>query len=102
MNRLICASDLQVMERTGADYTNTFHWMSSIPMPTLNNPDACTSAVGEHPGEKPDGGFLRRMLESLPTPQSLAATIAPQMSLEVCCPTWDGQSVSANALSSCD
>lgn len=70
------------MEHTGADYTNTFRWLSSVPMPAAQDTAIGDTSAAAAQGAR-DGGFLRRVLGSLPGPQRLAECIAPQMSLEV-------------------
>mmetsp|Transcript_24381 Transcript_24381/g.62567 ORF Transcript_24381/g.62567 Transcript_24381/m.62567 type:complete len:617 (+) Transcript_24381:114-1964(+) len=72
---------LAVMEHTGADYTNTFRWLSSVPMPAAQDTAIGDTSAAAAQGAR-DGGFLRRVLGSLPGPQRLAECIAPQMSLE--------------------
>jgi hypothetical protein len=73
------------MEQTGADFTDTFHSLSMIPLPALKDTiETDGNATGPQDKETTDGGFLHHVLPSLPSPQHLAASIAPGVSVEVC------------------
>jgi len=87
---------LNVMEATGADYTNTFRWLMAFPMPepfgTGSDSHALPEGVsgrsnGRGAGADPglnflDGGFLERIVSSLPGPNELAEAIQPLNSVE--------------------
>lgn len=84
------------MEETGADYTNTFRWLSMVDIPvpadipagngsTLHNEEepAVRCSIEANPAYK---AFLDRIVASLPGPEILAEAITPPNSIEVSIP----------------
>ncbi|KAK9906728.1 hypothetical protein WJX75_006965 [Coccomyxa subellipsoidea] len=90
----LVADLLEVMHKTGADFTNTFRWLATVEMPPLFSPsigaqaDKQSSASrtaeagasnGASSSESGEGAFLERVLGSLATPQELAEAARPRM-----------------------
>ncbi|CAL8462348.1 g1881 [Coccomyxa elongata] len=85
---------LEVMHKTGADFTNTFRWLAMVELPPTSshssgshpNGEASASPQAEDRASNGtstsgsgEGAFLERILSSLATPQELAEAAQPRM-----------------------